>query len=204
MRRIFLTLIVLLSLLSISGFTGLQQNPEINIVIINRNNQTAAQITYSDTLKLQITLSQSVAQQETITFKLGGQASSVAICVIPNGKTTCATESFSALGWHWDPNGVTQNTRTVQAFNDNNETFGQSNPITVSPRPVVMVHGFLSNPETWAPYVGANGYLASMGVQGFAVGDGQVPGKLNTGDIDRKSTRLNSSHSRASRMPSSA
>ncbi|MEP6895537.1 MAG: hypothetical protein ABI986_08010, partial [Chloroflexota bacterium] len=140
---------------------------------------------------LQITLSQPAAQQENITFNVGDQSSSAAACIIPSGKTTCTTESFSALGWYWDPNGVAQNTRTVQAFTDNSASIGQSNPIAVSPRPVVMVHGFLSNPETWAPYVGANGFLAAMGIQGFAVGDGQVTGKLNVGDILNPTSRTN-------------
>jgi pimeloyl-ACP methyl ester carboxylesterase len=46
-----------------------------------------------------------------------------------------------------------------------------------------MRHGFLSNPETWLPYLGSNGFLATIRLQGFAVGDGQIPGKLNTGNI---------------------
>jgi pimeloyl-ACP methyl ester carboxylesterase len=191
MHRTFLTLTILLSLLSIYGFTSLQQITETNIVILNRNHQPTSKITDGDTLKLQITLSQPAAQQENITFKLSDQTSSVGSCAIANGGTTCTTESFSALGWHWNVNGVAQNTRTVQAFKDDGELIGGSKPVLVSPRPVVMVHGFLSNPETWAPYVGSNGYLASLGIAGFAVGDGQVPGKLNTGEMLNPAGRTN-------------
>jgi hypothetical protein len=50
-----------------------------------------------------------------------------------------------------------------------------SEAIYVKPRPVVMVHGFISNAETWTAYLGNNGFLASIGLQGFAAGDGQVP-----------------------------
>jgi pimeloyl-ACP methyl ester carboxylesterase len=47
--------------------------------------------------------------------------------------------------------------------------------------PVVLVHGLNSSPRKWAPYLGADGFLATIGRQGFAVGDGQVPGALRTG-----------------------
>jgi len=140
MRRAFLTLTILLSLLSVSAFIPLQQSN--TITILNRAGQPTTQITDGDTLKLQVTLSQSVTNQDIINFTLGDQVLSVLVgsCVIENGGTTCTTESFSALGWHWDANGVAQNTRTVQAFNANNELIGQSNPLNVNPRPVVMVH----------------------------------------------------------------
>lgn len=191
MRRILLSLFVLLSLLPIYGFVPLPQS-NATIAILNRAGQPTEQITDGDTLKLQITLSQSVTQQENITFKLGDQSAPVAACVIPNGKTTCTTESFSALGWHWAVNGIAQNTRNVQAFKDNGELIASANPITVTPRPVVMVHGFISNAETWLPYSSSNGFLAPLGITGFAVGDGQVPGKLNTGDMFNPVGRTNS------------
>ncbi|MBI4790090.1 MAG: alpha/beta hydrolase [Chloroflexi bacterium] len=46
-----------------------------------------------------------------------------------------------------------------------------------------MAHGFLSSAQAWEGYLGPNGFLASMNVRGFAVGDGQVEGKFNTGSI---------------------
>jgi pimeloyl-ACP methyl ester carboxylesterase len=69
---------------------------------------------------------------------------------------------------------------------------GQSNPITVAPRPVILVHGFISNWQTWSSYLSSNGYLGSLGLQGFAVGDGQVDGVLNTGVITNPAGRTNS------------
>jgi len=183
MRRMSLTLIVLFSLFSVYGFIPLPQAGETNISIINRANQPTSRITDGDTIKIQIALTQPVTQPENITFKLGDQSAPMGACVIPNGNTTCTTESFSTLGWYWDTNSVAQSMRDIQAFKDNGELIAGSNPITVLPRPVVMVHGFLSNPETWLPYIGPNGFLAPLGVAGFAVGDGQVPGKLNTGEM---------------------
>ena len=189
MRRAFLTLTVLLSLLSVSGFIPFQQSN--TLAILNRAGQPTAQITDGDTLKLQIILSQSVTQQENITFTLGDQSAPVGTCVIPSGSTTCTTEAFSALGWHWSANGVAQNTRVVQAFKANGELIASSNQITVAPRPVVMVHGFISYWETWKPYLSETGFLAPLGISGFAVGDGQVPGKLNTGDMLKPTERTN-------------
>ena len=189
MRRTLLTLTVLLSLLSVSGFIPFQQSN--TLAILNRAGQPTAQITDGDTLKLQITLSQSVTQQENITFTLGDQSTPVTACVIPSGNTTCTTEAFSALGWHWSANGVAQNTRVVQASKTNGDLIASSNQITVAPRPVVMVHGFISYWETWKPYLGETGFLAPLGISGFAVGDGQVPGKLNTGDMLKPTERTN-------------
>ncbi len=68
---------------------------------------------------------------------------------------------------------------------------GNSQPIDVKPRPVVLVHGFISNWQTWNNYLGPDGFLASMGLQGFAVGDGQVPGVLNTGVITNPAGHTN-------------
>ena len=189
MRRTLLTLTVLLSLLSVSGFIPFQQSN--TLAILNRVGQPTTQITDGDTLKLQITLSQSVTQQENITFTLGDQSTPVTACVIPSGNTTCTTEAFSALGWHWSANGVAQNTRVVQASKTNGDLIASSNQITVAPRPVVMVHGFISYWETWKPYLGETGFLAPLGISGFAVGDGQVPGKLNTGDMLKPTERTN-------------
>ena len=67
----------------------------------------------------------------------------------------------------------------------------------VSPgRPVVMVHGFNATWQAWEPYLGPEGYLASVGLQGFAVGDGQAPGVMETG------TGLSASFTKGTRSPS--
>jgi pimeloyl-ACP methyl ester carboxylesterase len=62
---------------------------------------------------------------------------------------------------------------------------------TAGPRPVVMVHGFGSSWEAWANYLGPEGFLAQHGIQGFAVGDGQVPGVMNTGGLGSPEGRTN-------------
>ncbi len=189
MRRLSLTLIVLLSVLLSTGFAPAKQDANPTVILLDRNGQPATQITDGDSVQVQITFQQSVPQQQNIDFTLDGI--SVGSCLISGGDTTCKTDLFPALGWYWDVNGAAQLTRILQATADNGEVIAQSGLITVKPRPVVMVHGFISYPETWAPYVGSNGFLAPLGIEGFAVGDGQVPGKLNTGVMTNPVGRTN-------------
>ena len=181
MRRIFRSLIVLLSFASMYGFAPPPQTGEAVITILDREGQAVSQITDGDGIQLQITFPQAAAQQEDIDFLFDD--TTVGSCLIASGNTTCKTDSFPALGWHWDIHGDPQNTAIIQASDNTGAIVGQSNPITIEPRPVVMVHGFISNPETWNAYLGPDGFLAPLGIPGFAVGDGQVPGRLNTGSL---------------------
>ncbi len=61
----------------------------------------------------------------------------------------------------------------------------------LDPVPVVMVHGFSSNSNAWSAYLGTEGFLAQAGIPGFAVGDGQFPGAMNTGRIENPTDRTN-------------
>ena len=126
-------------------------------------------------------------ETQNITFNLEDAAEILGSCTIPSGKTSCVTDPFPALGWYWNIADSPQSTRIIHA----NASQGISQPITVKPRPVVMVHGFISNWQTWNNYLAPNGFLASLGLKGFAVGDGQVPGSLNTGVITDPSGRTN-------------
>lgn len=56
--------------------------------------------------------------------------------------------------------------------------------VPISPDPVVLVHGFNSSAATWSDY---DQFLRSVhpGWLSFAVGDGQAPGVMNTGDIEK-------------------
>ncbi len=183
MRKLLLVLIIFLNTFFIQGFSSTSQSNQATITILNRANQVTTQITDGDTIRIQITLPQAVSAQETITFILGDISLAGGSCIITSGNKSCTTDPFTSLGWHWDPNGVAQNTRTVSAKNADGELIGGSNPITVLPRPVVLVHGFVSNWQAWNSYLQPNGFLDSLGLKGFAVGDGQVPGVMNTGVI---------------------
>jgi len=60
--------------------------------------------------------------------------------------------------------------------------FSGTAKLRLSARPVVLVHGLASNAATWVEYTKQGGYLASIGLRGFAVGDGQAEGKMFMGD----------------------
>jgi pimeloyl-ACP methyl ester carboxylesterase len=190
MHRNLQTVIVPLSLLFVYGFTPFAQVNSPTIMLLDRAGQTTSQITDGNTVQIQITLPQAATQETTINFSLEG-VTPVGSCVVAVNASACATESFSALGWYWGSNGNPQNAIHLQASNNSGEIVAQSDVIMIKPRPVVMVHGFISNAETWKPYLGANGFLAPLGIPGFAIGDGQVPGKLNTGEISNPVGRTN-------------
>jgi pimeloyl-ACP methyl ester carboxylesterase len=193
MYRLLLILLVVLSIFSVHGFSSAAQSAEADIAILNREDQATTQIMDGDSIRIQITLSQPVPVLQNIMFTLGDAAPAFGSCTIPSGNTECTTDLFPALGWYWNSAGTPQEVRIVNAITgDNQPPIGISQPIQVSPRPVVMVHGFISNWQTWTPYLAQDGFLHPIGLQGFAVGDGQVPGVMNTGVITNPVGRTNS------------
>ncbi|HEX2993123.1 MAG TPA: hypothetical protein VHO49_20710, partial [Anaerolineales bacterium] len=192
MRNLLLCILAFLVLVSATGFAFEAQSGEAAITLLNRSGQPAIRITDGDIIRIQVTLPQPVAVQQAVTFTLGEASSIVGSCTIPSGDLSCMTESVPALGWYWDSAGSAHSVRTVQAFTDVNKPLGTSQPVNVGARPVVLVHGFISSWETWKQYLGSDGYLDSLGVHGFAVGDGQVPGVMNTGVITNPPGRTNS------------
>ena len=186
----FLLAALIPGILFVGGFSTPAQINSATITLLDRTGRASAQITDGDTVQIQLTLPQKVATETQIDFFLNGDPS-VGSCVITVNTDACATEKFSAFGWYWDAQGNPQNTVHLRAGSPGGENIARSDVILVRPRPVVLVHGFISNPETWVPYLGEDGFLASIGLPGFAVGDGQVPGKLNTGEILDPAGRTN-------------
>ena len=192
MRKSFLIILVLLLLLSSHANSSAAQASKVNIVLLNRGNQATTQITDGDTVHIQVTLSRPVQATQNVNFTLDDTTIALGSCSIPSGKSSCTTDPFPALGWYWNSDGTAQSTRTISAESTQGQpVVGSSQPVTVKPRPVVMVHGFISNWQTWNNYLGPDGFLNSLGLQGFAVGDEQVPGVLNTGVITNPAGRTN-------------
>lgn len=189
MHRFSLSLIVLWSVLLSSGFSPAKQDAGPVAVILDNNGKPTLQITDGDAIQLQVTFQQPVKQQTEIDFLFDDTI--VGSCSIPTENTTCKTDLFRSFGWHWDTHSTPVDVTILQASDESGAIIAQSDPITIKPRPVVMVHGFISYPETWIPYLGEDGFLSSIGLQGFAVGDGQVPGRLNTGDMLNPTGRTN-------------
>ncbi|HKJ38687.1 MAG TPA: hypothetical protein VJ972_07910, partial [Anaerolineales bacterium] len=189
MRYKIMRLFIILSVLWSSAFSHAKQDANPIVIVLDRSGQPTTQITDGDNIQLQITFPTPVTQQADIDFLFDD--TTVGSCIIPNGSTACKTDLFSSFGWHWDINDSPQDRAIVQATASSDGVIAQSNPIIIKPRPVVLVHGFISYPETWIPYLDADGFLASIGLQGYAVGDGQVPGRLNTGDMLDPTGRTN-------------
>jgi len=153
------------------------------VELLAANGSAITELTDGDRIRMRVTLAMVAGRDEAIEFSLEGEDTPVAACTIPAGQTTCTTAAERALGWRWLADGSAMPQRTIRA----RPILGTSpiGQVTVSlaPRPVVMVHGFGSSWEAWVNYLGPNGYLSRIQVPGFAVGDGQVAGTLNTGSL---------------------
>ncbi len=191
MRRTFRPFIILLVVLLASAFNPLPQDTLPDVSLLNRKNESVLQITDGDNIQIRVMIPQLASEEISVKFVFENDPQTIGSCIIPAGKNSCTTSSILALGWHWDASGVAQNTRVIKTFRSEGTLFGLTGPITVLPRPVVMVYGFISNWETWKPYLGPTGFLATLGIPGFAVGDGQVPGILNTGEMFDPTKRTN-------------
>ena len=198
-RSIFYPFYMLARLVFITGFISLNvasldnshaQSPQATVTILDRNQTPVTQITDGDQIRVQIKLGDKASAPITVGFQLDGSGPSLASCQIPAGASQCQTNPFSALGWHWQSIGQARERRTIQAGGTGIPA-GSSATLQIAARPVVMVHGFSSNWMAWANYLGTDGYLAGDGLHGFAVGDGQFPGTMNTGNFVAPSQRTN-------------
>jgi len=163
-------------------------NPEV--LVVNPSGIPLDHLIDGDSIRLRLTLPKNAEQSVTVSFSLAGLPVDLGECTVERGQDRCQTEPFAALGWRWDPGGVLVEQRAVEA-RAGGELLATSSPIPVTARPVVMVHGFISSWQAWENYLGPNGYLASIGIQGFAVGDGQVVGTMNTGRLDQPTSKTN-------------
>ena len=164
------------------------QTPSVRVLDADNVGLTA--LVDGNSISLQLNLPQAVNADTGIDFLLDGVATPIASCTIPTAQTSCQTAPFPTLGWAWGADGVRPKQRVITA-QAADMAVGESAPIAITPRPVVMVHGFKASWKGWSAYLGADGYLAAMGVAGYAVGDGQVPGAMDIGDLATALTRTN-------------
>jgi pimeloyl-ACP methyl ester carboxylesterase len=189
-RIVFPILLTLLIAIFSLGVTRPGFGAAAKLEVLDQAGKPVSKITDGDLIQLRLTLAEKAAQTSAVSFWLDNPQVSIAGCQIRSGQAGCESETFRSLGWFWGPDGISQAVRSIQAQStDFKESISTS--IQVSPRPVVMVHGFISNWQTWTSYLGSTGYLASIGVEGFAVGDGQAAGVLNTGSLTDPAGRTN-------------
>lgn len=173
------------------AFPAHAQDGNVIIRLLDRNTDPITRLTDGNRVQLSAQLPSAVTTATQVAFYLDGVAAPVATCSIPAGANTCTSAPFAAAGWFWGDNNTAQPRGLLHASLDQKPLTGEL-AIEIKPRPVVMVHGFLSSWETWKAYLGPQGFLASLGLQGYAVGDGQAPGVLNTGSPSNPAGRTNS------------
>jgi pimeloyl-ACP methyl ester carboxylesterase len=190
MKQLLYIIALALFVLSWSFSPAQAQASEVQIQLLDKTGAETTRIVDGNTVQLRIKLPGNVDSTSQVSFFLDNLPDPVAVCTIPSGSRTCTSDPVDSLGWYWNPGGVPAPGREINAEVGALPVVGNLN-IQVAPRPVVMVHGFLSSWETWSSYLGPGGFLSSIGIPGFAVGDGQVPGVLNTGVMSDPSQRTN-------------
>jgi pimeloyl-ACP methyl ester carboxylesterase len=194
MQRVFHKLLAFCLILAISLGPvqfAYGQSTDVQITAFDKNARTVVSLIDGNQISLKIELPGPVTSETQVDFLLAGVDVTIADCRIPAGGRDCHSAPFPALGWYWNPDGTPQPQRTVNARLNGQQVEGSLN-VSVVPRPVVMVHGFNSNFHTWDNYLGPQGYLSALGLDGFAVGDGQVDGVMNTGSLSDPAARTNS------------
>ncbi len=164
--------------------------PAAQLILLDKNNRPITTLVDGNQISLKVDLDKTLDADSKVDFLLLGVEAPVATCTVRAGGSDCQSDSFPALGWYWNTDGSAQPRREIRARVNGTQVDGNLT-VSVEPRPVVMVHGFNSNYEAWRKYLGPQGYLASMRLQGYAVGDGQVPGVMNTGSLSNPNARTN-------------
>ena len=181
---------VLLAFLTPFGLPETSQGAADRIEVLDQAGSPVTEITDGDQIQLRLVLAEKASQDIDVSFTLTSPQEIVANCQIRPGEAQCESTPLRSLGWFWGENSIAQPERTIEATSNT-----LPDPITtrvkVAPRPVVMVHGFISNWQAWSHYLGPGGFLASIGVDGYAVGDGQVEGTMNTGSLTDPAGRTN-------------
>ncbi len=192
MRPKKLLLLALLGLLVMRAVlhSEAHENDQINLSLKNRAGTAITALTDGDFVKLNVALTNAATQTTEVIFELAPGNKPIAKCTIPSGAKACESEGIVALGWFWSDGGKSQTTRTIRAVSALTKQ-PVTTEVRVAPRPVVMVHGFMSAATTWDSYSKAGGFLAPLGLTGFAVGDGKAEGVMNTGDTSKPIGRTN-------------
>lgn len=193
-------LLLWLLILSFSGFPGIinlrtnssqAASPDaVRILVLNTKGEAVDRLVDGNTIRLKVENLEPANNSRKISFLLDSSIEA-ASCEMSASQTSCESSSFSSLGWYWDASGIARPKREVSIDIDGVGRQGVASEVSISPRPVVLAHGFISDYTAFNNYLGPQGYLAKVGLHGYAVGDGQAPGVMNTGSIDAPQKRTN-------------
>ena len=161
------------------------------LLVLGDDGTPLTRLTDGDMVRLQLTLPEPSSQPFPIVFSLEGSDQPIAECTIPQGAADCESAASATTGWYWQEGGNAVPNRSILAKASDGDGVIAATTIEIAPRPVVMVHGFSSSWEAWVNYLGPSGFLAADGISGYAVGDGRVPGSMNTGNLAAPTQRTN-------------
>jgi pimeloyl-ACP methyl ester carboxylesterase len=155
--------------------------------ILNGQSARIDSLIDGDVVKLKVTLESAVELAHVASFKFADDERKIDKCIITPGAQSCETKLTPALGWYWGKDGKGRAEREVRVESGDAAlsemvNFSGAVKLSVSARPVVLVHGLASNAAAWAVYSKQGGYLEALGLRGFAVGDGQAEGEMFMGD----------------------
>src|SRR5262245_25630728 len=153
------------------------------VEVLNSQSAGIEALVDGDAVKLKVTLEKAVEMAYVASFKFADDERQIDKCIIPPGAQSCETKVAPALGWYWGKDGKGLTEREIRAESGDQGlsevmNFSGTVKLRVSARPVVFIHGLASNAAGWAEYTKQGGYLAAMGLRGFAVGDGQAEGEM--------------------------
>ena len=145
------------------------------VEVLNGQSARIDSLVDGDAVKLKITLEKAVELAYVASFKFADDERQIDKCIIAPGAQSCETKVAPAWGWYWGKDGKGQAEREIRAESGDQGlsevmNFSGTVKLRVSARPVVFVHGLASNAAGWAGYTKQDGYLAAMGLRGFAVG----------------------------------
>ena len=173
--------LVSLFLVSVGLESVAAQAGQPELALLDRSDEPVTSITDGDEVRLRIRLPENALAAAAVAFALPDSGAFSTGCTIEAGSDQCVSPAFHALGWYWTDSGQPLPSRQVTASVEAGPSANLQ--VSIAPRPVVLVHGFSSSWEAWASYLGSEGFLAAAGLSGYAVGDGQQPGTMNTGLI---------------------
>jgi len=191
MKRIsWLLVLIIITFIFPGPGLVIRSSAKAQIALLDLNGQEISKLVDGNSISLRIGLEEVASRLTQVDFELDRHGYVVASCTVLAGAKGCQSQPFRSLGWFWGPTSTASTEHTVLAIVDG-VPLDASVSIVVAPRPVVLVYGFLSTYHAWDNYIGPQGYLAGIGVPGYAVGDGQAQGVLSTGDITAPTRRTN-------------
>ncbi|MCI0387869.1 MAG: alpha/beta fold hydrolase [Acidobacteria bacterium] len=168
------------------GAKPVPPNPA-KVEVLNRQSAKIETLADGETVKLKVTLNKPSELAYVASFRFADDERQIEKCIIALGAQSCETPLAPSLGWYWGKDGKGQAEREMLCESRDpglldTMKFSGAAKLRISPRPVVLVHGLASNATTWTEYIKPDGYLATKGLRGFAIGDGQAEGQMFTGD----------------------